>query len=141
MKPLLELPSKNHYRRHFENIYCTGNIFTFDGIQVFFKKKDFDHCFYDSTNFKDDKFSKERYERINWIKETLEDPNADLRCGWNKRKKKVDSNRRVAIVNKDYVVIISIIKKKDGSLKANFITAFVADKSINQILSMPKWKP
>jgi hypothetical protein len=39
----------------------------------------------------------------------------------------------------NYVVIILIGKKKDGSFKANFITAFVADKSITRILQMPKW--
>ena len=141
MKPLVKLPSKKHYRRHVENLYCTGNIFTFDGIQVFFKKTDFDHCFYESKNFPDDTFSRDRYERINWIKETLEDPKADLRCGWDRKKKIIDCNRRVAIVNKDYVVIIAISTKKDGTLKANFITAYVADDSISQILKMPKWKP
>lgn len=141
MKPLVKYSTIKQYRRHFENIYCKGNIITFDGIKVYFRKDDFDHCFYESINFKDDKFSKERSERINWIKETLEDPNADLRCGWDKKKKKIDCSRRVAIVNNDYVVIISISKRRNGTLKAQFITAYVADKSINKILRMPKWKP
>ena len=140
MKPLVHYTSIVQYRKHFEIVYCTGKIFTFDGIQVFFKRSDFDHCFYDSKDFKDDKLSKERYERINWIKETLEDPKADLRFGWNSKKKKIDYDRRVAIVNKNYVVIIEIIKKKDGTLKGKFLTAYVADNSIDKILSMPKWK-
>ena len=141
MKPLVKYSSIKQYRKHFEIVYCNGKIFTFDGIRVFFKKTDFDHCFYKSINFKDDTFSYERAERIDWIKETLENPNSDLRCGWISKIKKIDCSRRVAIVNKNYVVIIKISSNKDKILKANFITAFVADKSIDKILKMPKWKP
>lgn len=120
-------------------MYCKGNIKTFDDIRVFFKKEDFAHCFYESETFRDDTFSKVRAERILWIKETLENPHADLRCGWISKHKNIDCNRRVAVVNGNYVVVISILQKKDGKLKAKFITAYVADKSIHKILQLPKW--
>jgi hypothetical protein len=93
------------------------------------------------VKFKDDTFSYERAERINWIKETLESPNSDLRCGWISKKRKIDCSRRVAILNKNYVVVIRINTTKNNILKANFITAYIADKNINKILKMPKWKP
>lgn len=140
MKPLVKYISVKDYQSHFDRVYLKGNITTFDNIRVYFKKLDFNHCFFESRKQKDDTFSRVRAERIDWIKETLEDKNADLRCGWLNVKNKIDCRRRVAIVKNNYVVIILIRKKKDGSLKANFITAFVADKSINKILNMPKWK-
>lgn len=141
MKTLIKYKTIQEYRNHFEKIYCKGNIRTFDNIPVYFRKSDFDHCFFESVKTKDDTFSFIRAERIDWIKETLEDANADLRCGWLKKKNRVDCKRRVTIVNKNYVVIILIGKRKDSSLKANFITSFIAEKSINKILRMPKWKP
>ncbi|MCK4655081.1 MAG: hypothetical protein KAU01_11625 [Candidatus Cloacimonetes bacterium] len=139
MKPLVKYKTIQAYRNHFEKVYCKGNIRTFDKIPVYFCKSDFKHCFYETKKSKDDTFSFKRAKRIDWIKETLEDQSADLRCGWLKKKNKIDCKRRVAIVNNNYVVIILIGKKKDGSFKANFITAFVADKSIKKILQMPKW--
>ncbi len=139
MKSFVKYKTIQEYRNHFEKVYCKGKIRTFDNIPVYFRKTDFNHCFYETIKSKDDKFSFKRAKRIDWIKETLEDPKADLRCGWIKKKNKIDCKRRVSIVNNNYVVIILIGKKKDGSLKANFITAFVADKSINKILQMPQW--
>ena len=140
MKPFVKYKTIQEYLNHFEKVYCKGNIRTFDNIPVYFRKSDFNHCFYETVKLKDDTFSWKRAKRIDWIKETLEDPNADLRCGWIKKKNKINFKRRVAIVNNNYIVIILIGKKKDGSLKANFITAFIADKSINKILKMPNWK-
>jgi len=140
MKALVKYTTIQEYRDHFERDYVKSIITTFDNIRVYFKNSDFNHCFYETTLHKDDTLSRTRAERIDWIKETLEDKNADLRCGWLKSKNRIDCTRRVAIVNHNYVVIISIRHKKDCSLKANFITAFVADKSISKILAMPKWK-
>lgn len=38
-----------------------------------------------------------------------------------------------------FVVVVSLWKKLDGSLKANFVTCYQADNSISKIRSLPKW--
>jgi hypothetical protein len=143
--PLVRYDSAVKYRQHFENIYCRKPIPTFDGIQVRFRKRDFNHCFFDSIKSKDDTFSQLRAERIDWIKATLEDPSSDLHVGWDKKKKRYDSRRRVAIVMNNYVVVIAMKK----SLKADFCTAFLADteplkgqnfSTLELIKMCPKWK-
>ena len=143
--PLVKYDSAAKYRQHFENIYCRKPVVTFDGIQVRFRKRDFNHCFFDSIKSKDDTFSQLRAERIDWIKTTLEDPSSELHVGWDKRKKKYDSRRRVAIVMKNYVVVIAMKK----SLSADFRTTYLADteplkgqnfSTLELIKLGPKWK-
>jgi hypothetical protein len=109
---------------------------------VYFKPTKFGHVFYESTarDGKKDVFSKIRAERIDWIKATLENPDAELYQGWNKKDKVVEPNRRVSVVYEEFVVIIEV--KKDESwkvIKAEFVTAYVADNSINEIRKSPKW--
>ena len=128
------------YRALYEMIYCdfSNPIFTFDGIHVRFFKEKFEHAFYESKNWKKgDKsvFSNERAEKILWIKDTLEDSNAKLKVGWDKKNKSYDSSRRVAVVRNDFVVVIHILAPQ----KAKFITAYEADNSISKILSSPDW--
>lgn len=146
--PLVKYDSAAKYRQRFENIYCRKPIVTFDGIQVRFRKRDFNHCFFESMKTKDDTFSPERAERIDWIKATLEDPSSELHVGWNRKKKKYDSTRRVAIVMKNYVVVISITTKEEY-LTADFCTAYLADtvplkgqnfSTLEKIKLGPKWK-
>ncbi len=128
------------YRIHYENIYCSGPIKTFDGIEVRFRKRDFDHAFFESSNRDGTKnlFSTLRAERIDWISRVLQDSNAELFIGWNNKRKQLDISRRVAIVKYNYVVIIRL----KSNYKANFVTAFVADSdsSINKIRRNPKWR-
>lgn len=140
MKPLIYYGSIKEYKYYFEEKYCKKPIITFDSIPVYFRKSIFDHCFFESNKIKDDTFSRKRAERIDWIKETLENPKSDLRYGWNNKKKMIDYKRRVAIVNGNYVVIITLSQNRHGNLKGNFLTAFVADNSINKILNTPKWR-
>ncbi len=120
-------------------------IITFDQIQVWFQKRQFHHCFYESTkrdNIKD-RFSSIRAERIDWIKAALQDPHSERYVGWNKKRKQHDRTRRVAVVQSNYVVIIRMI----GNNRANFVTAFVADtqnisgreSTIEKIRNSPKW--
>ena len=125
------------YRAHFERVYCSGAIVTFDGIPVRFKKKDFDHAFYESTLSKDDAFSRKRAQRIDWIKAALEDPKSERYLGWDNKRKRYDRRRRVALVTGDYVVVIGISSKGNG----RFITAFVADsgRTVQMIRQNPKW--
>ncbi len=137
--PLVKLKSEAEYEQHFYGKYCKGPVITFDGISVRFRKLDFKHCFYESSR-RDrikDRFSIDRAERIDWIKKTLEDPEAILKTGWNRDSKRYDYKKRVAVVSGDYVVVIGIISSK----KARFITAYAAGKNtIDKILKGPDWK-
>lgn len=135
--PLVHYPTEQEYRAHFEREYCHEAIKTFDDIQVRFRKSQFDHCFFESMHSKDDTFSPQRAERIDWIKAALEDPNAEHRLGWDNKKKRPVNNRRVAIVVNNYVVIIRLYRVD----RAEFVTAFVADqRTISKIRSNPIWK-
>ena len=123
--PLLNHNTPAEYRTHFENIYCRGPITTFDGIGVRFRGSDFNHCFFESTQHDGNKdaFSIQRAERMDWIKAALQDENADLYQGWDKRRKRYGRTRRVALVQTNYVVVIAITRQN----MADFTTAYVAD--------------
>ena len=133
--------TEQEYRQHFHRVYCQGPILTFDGIAVRFRRDDFDHCMFESSNRNGckDRFSNERSERIDWIKATLEDPAADLYQSWDKSKKRIDPDSRVAVVYEEFVVVIQIGSSPDGGLTARFKTAFLADKSIAKIRRNPRW--
>ena len=139
--PLVKYKTKAEYVAHYEKVYCTGAIITFDKIVVRFRKSRFSHCFYESTrrNKIKDQFSRLRAERIDWIKATLEDPNADLYIGWDGKKKRYDRSHRVALVVGDYVVVIRLT----GKQSAEFVTAYVADSqsTLAKIKRSPKWPP
>lgn len=135
--PLVTYGSVQDYRQHFYRVYCTRTIPTFDGYEVRFRKGQFDHCFFDSVITKDDTFSTARAERIDWIMTALQDPNAELRVGWDNKKKKATPNRRVTIVVGTYVVVVRLKKEN----KAEFVTAFDAEpRTIQNIRSNPIWK-
>lgn len=141
LPPFIEYSTPDEYKAHFEHKYCRSPILTFDGILVRFSKSDFYHCFFESSrrDSNKDSFSTLRAKRIDWIEAVLEDPNADLRVGWDKKKKRYDNSRRIALVVGPYVVVIGI-QKKDNK-KARFITAYVADSSttVNKIMQSPVW--
>ena len=50
-----------------------------------------------------------------------------------------DATRRVAVVYEDFVVVVAMGLKLDGSLKANFVTCYQADNSIGKIRTSPIW--
>lgn len=128
------------YEEYFYRIYCSSPIDTFDGISVRFRKTDFYHCFFESSrrDKAKDKFSVKRAEKIDWIKATLQDPDADLRIGWDSESKGYKMNRRVALVKGNYVVVVQL---KKNMKEAVFITAFVAEgDSSCKILAGPKWE-
>ena len=137
---LLKLPEQGLYKDYFEKEYCKRPVITFDNIPVFFHRSKFEHAFFESSDRAGNKdtFSLLRAERMPWIKTTLKDPNADLYFGWDNKKKKHDLKKRVAVVQGNYVVIISLNKTAS---KAFFVTAFVADsgRSIRMIKQNPKW--
>ena len=134
--PLLKCNSAAEYRSYFENNYCRCPITTFDGIEVRFRKRDFNHCFFDSVRTTDDTFSIKRSERMMWIKAALQDSEAELHVGWDNKKKRPTNDRRVAIVNKNYVVVI----RMTGQKKAVIQTAFIAnERALKRIRTNPKW--
>jgi hypothetical protein len=139
--PLVHYKTESEYFRHYEKIYCVGPILAFDGIPVWFRKSRFNHAFFESSHRdnRKDKFSETRAQRIDWIKATLQNRNAMLYCGWDKSKRKYDPRWRVSVVYDNYVVVIELSKKQDGTLKGEFRNAYVADNSIEKIKSSPKW--
>ena len=138
---LVKYADVNGYREHYIREYCHGNIKTFVGISVYFSRQKIEHCFYESSQRDGikDTFSHVRAQRIDWIKATLENSNADLYKGWIKREHRYNSARRVAVAYQDFVVIIDLSLKQNGNLKANFVTCFQAENSIGKIRTSPKW--
>jgi len=137
---LLKLSSESEYRSRFCAEYCDvyKPIITFDDIWVRFYEDMFDHAFFESrSRIKGDKsrFSFIRAERMLWIREALQDNTSLLKVGWNKNTKAYDDSRRVAIVQHNYVVIVWM----QNNERAKFITAYVADESIDDILNGPNW--
>ncbi len=141
LPPLVHYPTVAEYRSHYERVYCRGNIQTFDGIRVYFSASKFGHMFYESTarDGRKDAFSPVRAQRIDWIKATLEHPTAALFEGWNKTARQYDATRRVAVVYEDFVVVVAMGLKQNGTLKANFVTCYQADNSIGKIRQSPAW--
>lgn len=137
MYDLLNLPTEDLYFEEYKKIYCdrTRPICTHDGITVKFFEDKFKHAFYDSVITKDDTFSRERAERLTWIKDVLQDPSSLLLAGYDKAGNCYDHTNRVAVVKHDYVVIVWMKDKKN----AKFITAFKATNSIRKILKSPPW--
>ena len=141
LPPLVHYGTAGEYRHHYERVYCRGSIVTFDGIRVHFPASKFGHAFYESSSRDGHKdvFSSVRASRIDWIKATLEHHHADLFKGWNKNASCVDDTRRVAVVYEDFVVVVEMSLKQDGTLKANFVTCYQADNSIGKIRNSPRW--
>lgn len=139
--PLVQYATQQEYRSHFERVYCRGPVCCFDGITVRFRKGDFDHCFFESSRRDGvkDQFYSLRAQRIDWIKAALQDGQADLFIGWDRKRRRYDRDRRVTLVMDNYVVVIRLLR----ATKARFVTAFVADsqRTLEHIQNGPRWKP
>ena len=140
MPPLVVYNSISEYKTHFEKYYCREKITTFDDIRVYFDIAKFGHAFYESSarNGQKDSFSMVRAERIDWIRVTLENPHAELYQGWNKEEKCFQPDRRVSVLYGDFIVVIELNRQR-ALKKAKFITAYLADNSIEKIRKSPKW--
>jgi hypothetical protein len=118
--------------------YCRTDIETFDCVMVRFYEDMFDHCFYESADRKKkDKsiLSLNRLEKMLWIKEALQDADAELKKGWDNQNKEYYINRRVVIVKGNYVVVIRFT----GVLRARLVTAY--EKSdIGNIINSPNFE-
>jgi hypothetical protein len=142
LPPLLEYESEAEYRDHYQRVYCRGVIFTFDGIRVYFGAQKFGHAFYESSapgRCPKDSFSLVRANRMDWIKATLEHPDAVLYQGWDKDKRRYVPERRVSVVYEDFVVVIDLRKADGEKIKARFVTCYQADNSIEKIRCSPRW--
>lgn len=137
--PLLHLADEAAYRQHYVANYCTGAIMTHDGIPVYFDPWKFGHAFFETVITKDDTFSPIRAQRMDWIRLTLQDAGADRFQGWNKATKTYEPHRRVEVVHEDFVVVLQISRKRNGRLKAKFVTCYQADNSIGLIRQSPQW--
>lgn len=143
--PLLKLADEVAYRQRFLELYCGGPITTFDGILVRFRHTDFDHCCYGRTRPQGpkDKFASLRAERLEWIEIALKSASSDRFVGWDSASKCYDKSRRVTLVFGDFVVVIAMTKKADGTkpAEARFITAYIADSTdvILKIRQGPRW--
>ncbi|SMB89022.1 hypothetical protein SAMN05660772_01269 [Pasteurella testudinis DSM 23072] len=137
---LLTLSCWQDYRSFYENHYCRAEIITADGIRVYFSASKFNHAFYESSKGKSkNEFSQIRAERMPWIAHTLKHPDASLYQGWISATKTHDPARRVSVVYGDFVVVIDMSVNQRNQLKANFVTCYVADNSIDRIRKSPVW--
>jgi len=140
--PLVHYSTEQEYRQHFMRVYCHGSIKTFDGYQVRIFPNHFNHCMFESADRRArDKsiFSVQRAERIDWIKATLENAEAQQYQGWDRDKRQIDPNTRVTNAFDDYVVIIYFSRTRGGIWVTDFITAYVADTNIGRIRTAPIW--
>jgi hypothetical protein len=142
MPPLLVLASDAEYRLHYERNYCRASITTHDGIRVFFSLDRFEHAFFEGTlrnGVKDTSLSAMRAQRMDWIAATLADPTSVRLQGWDKKHRRYDPTHCVNVVFEDFVVVLRLRLKADGSLKASFVTCYKADNSIAKIRRSPLW--
>lgn len=130
-------------RRIWSEEYCRKVIKTHDGIRVHFYDNNFNHAFYESSvrNGSSNKpkskdiFSRQRVARMMWIKDVLADKDAKMYVGYDSKVKGYTRAKRVSVVKGDYVVVIQLYKEDH----ARFITAYVADNSIEKITNGPEW--
>ncbi len=141
LPPLLHLPDEAAYRRHFVSNYCRPVVKTHDGIRVYFRQDQFGHAFYESSDRDGakDSFSWVRAQRMDWIAATLVDPATIRYQGWVAKSRSYDPGRRVDLLYEDFVVVLGLGLRRDGMLRANFITCFQADNSIAKIRRSPLW--
>lgn len=139
LPPLLNLPTIEDYRHHYEEVYCRSGIMTFDGIKVRFFPESFTHAFFrDSSRRAKDKavFDRRRAERMDWIRAILLDPHAEL----YKRVMPDGKIRRIALAPAvHYAVIIQMNPNRPD--EARFITAYVVDSgsALQNMRANPRW--
>lgn len=141
---LKNFKTEDECKNYFIDNYCNCEVKTHDGIVVKFYEDMFEHSFYTRTykswKAKKDHYSVERGERIDWIKYVLLDPTIIPRKGYDKAKGSHDNSRRVTFLTpENYVVVINIIKPKQGK----FVTAYLVDNvdTANKLNAAPVWKP
>lgn len=141
MPALLQLDDEEAYRQHYIRTLARAEITTHDGIRVYFGRDTFEHAFFESSDRRgaDDVFSLARAERMDWIASALQNPNALCVQGWDSRRQRYTPKRRVTVVVQDFVIVLRLSTKRDGTLRANFVTCFKAENSAMKIRQSPRW--
>ncbi|MEL6361759.1 MAG: hypothetical protein AAFR21_11800 [Pseudomonadota bacterium] len=141
MPPLLTLKDEEAYRQHFTQSLCRQHVETHDGIRVYFSPDTFEHAFFESSDRRgaDDVFSFARAQRMDWIAVALADPDALCVQGWDKHTQAYSPKRRITVVVQDFVIVLALSTKRNGDLKANFVTCIKADNSAVKIRQSPRW--
>lgn len=138
--PFLLLNTEAEYRAHYEREYCLGVIHTHDGYRVYFPKEKFNHAFFESgVHGKAKTISDARVQRMPWIAQILADPNTQRKKGWDKDRKTYDDTRRAEVHWQDFVVVIEFGRRRDGAVRAKFVTCYVANQSIDKLNNAPPW--
>lgn len=135
--PLVHYPTEREYRDHYKRELCRRPVFSFDNIRIFFDAVRFEHAFYEGKG--KTRFSPVRAQRIDWVRATLESPEADLYQGYIKAKNCYAPDRRVSVVFADFVVVVSLSLDRSDRLKGKFVTCYQADNSIGKIRQSPRW--
>lgn len=141
---LLQYETEEEYKQHYIKNYCEAcPIYTFDNIPVMFYEDRFGHAFYKRTHksweAEKDTFSKERGERMDWIKQVLQDPTIIPRKGYDKAKNSYDNSRRVTLLTQENYLVVIFINKQG---KGKFVTAYLVDneEAAEKIRNSPLWE-
>ena len=137
-RALLKLPYEQDYRDHYKQHYLNQSpIKTFDDIGVSFKLANLMELIRkDPGPNLPREFCPQRAERLDWIKVALQDAGAGLYFGYDHKAKVVDYNRRIAIVDFNYAVII----RMTGEKRAAMLTAYPMDSGpLALAKSNPVW--
>lgn len=127
LPPLLVLADEAAYKAHWIQEYVTpGSVKTFDGIDVRFFARNFDHAFFTEVvrgSGKKDKFDRVRAERMDWISLVLSDGNVEL----YRRLMPDRKLRRIALVSSESYAVITQVERNGN--RAQFVTAYTVNST------------
>jgi len=137
----LELGNEQAYLDYFYKYFIRQEIFTFDGIRIYFRKSHFYHAFFETNVAHKDCFSLDRARHMPDILTILQSPVSICRCGWNNREQRHDYHRRVSYLLGTFLVVVLLSRNKQtGVVTGEFITCFEADEiTFSRIQKDPIW--
>lgn len=137
----LILPTTEDYKQHFRNKVCCGPVTTPQQVKVFFPPSTFEHAFFEAPGrdgVKSSEISPSRAQRMDWIRKGLADPSSQWFAGWDKISKRYVHHRAACVVGGKFVIVVR--RSRSDRLKAEFMTCYWADNSIDKILKSPAWR-
>lgn len=137
----LQLKSELEYLEYFTENFCKQEIFTNDGIRIYFRRCHFYHAFFESVWTNKDTFSLARARRMPDVLPILQSPSAQCRCGWDRKTGSFSASKRVSFLTDPFVVVVLLKRnKKTGLIQGEFITCYTATSRTYQlILQNPRW--
>jgi hypothetical protein len=139
LPPLLILPDEAAYESYWIVNYVTpGSLTTFDGIEVRFFRRNFEHAFFSEAvrgSGKKDRFDLVRAKRMNWISALLCGSAAEIYRRLMPNRKL----RRIALdTSEDYAVVIEV--ERNGK-RGQFVTAYVVNSAValGKMRNNPRW--